>query len=354
MKHIFAAYKRYNANSNDKSVGDCVKRALSFAYSADYDEISRTLNRLKRELNAGYFNSPIVFKTFLKNNGAKQITDLPKGEDRLSEQEFCDTYKSGTYILLTGPKDKNYSTHMVCIMNGDIYDSWNSSKYAVVEAFEIPNAKNVVEDIVWEDIETEMNSFADAYLYKVNQKYKDWFRVWRAPGYRRNDLTYNMQFRLLTSKDLPKESDLYANQEYSKRIIVKLNPKMNKDQNLKSLQPKLKERLYNWLYEFEKDYRDTKAIANMETHPNYAKDQWSRKDLLKLPAWCRPYVRSFFWSPNSKYSYEEYRVRLQALPDDPYVDDLGDIIVFEEDTLKDLKTALENYHKDFSRPGYHF
>ena len=49
MKILAAILKRYNANTRDSNVGDCVKRSLSVAFRTDYDEVSRELNRIKRD-----------------------------------------------------------------------------------------------------------------------------------------------------------------------------------------------------------------------------------------------------------------------------------------------------------------
>ena len=58
MKILAAILKRYNANTRDSNVGDCVKRSLSVAFRTDYDEVSRELNRIKRDIGGIVFNKP--------------------------------------------------------------------------------------------------------------------------------------------------------------------------------------------------------------------------------------------------------------------------------------------------------
>lgn len=353
MITVEAAFNRYNANSKDDRVGDCVKRALSFAYGMDYNEVGRELNRLK-SAGAAY-NNLATFSKFLKNHGAEWMKSSSTGEREykgLTEEEFSQKYNTGIYVVLSGPKDKSYSTHMCCIFNGDIIDSWNSSNYIVYDAWAVKGVDDTVTEVDWDDIEDDINAFIDTYLQQVNNKYSEWFTVNREPGYEVDRLTYNMKF-ILTTGDLPQESDYYPNKKYMKRVVVKINPRFDAEKNLEVLKPKLKQSVYDWLYPYQKDMRDTKAIANIQN--DRFKDTYDKKMLLKLPEWIRPYVTYFWWNDRPWSSYwNSYELKFKALPDDPYVEDRGDIVRIEEENWKDFKAALDAYKKDFSRPGYDY
>lgn len=354
MKSISATFKKYNANAQNKNVGDCVKRALSYAYGLDYNEVSRQLNRIKNEIGSFAFNSFRTWTKFLEDHGARNIGAECKG---MSEAEFCEKFPSGVYILLTGTDKSGCSTHMVCIFNGDIIDSWNSSNYIIYDAYLIPASNVETFDVSWEDVEDDLSTFIDSYIESVNAKYSDWFTVWRASGYKLDNHTYRMVFYLQT-KNLPQESEYYANQKYSKRIVVKLNPRMNIDENIKVLQPKLKQYVYDWLYPYMKDMRDTQAILKMDVsdiNRHIANDTYSRKQLLKLPEWVRPLVLEMWFDPEGKYgSYNKYELRFKALPDDPYKDYRGDQVTIEVDSYKELKDALEAYRQRYARSGYDY
>lgn len=347
---IDAAFHRYNANSQDKNVGDCVKRALSYAYGMDYNEVGRILNRIKNEVGSIAYNVYNTYSRFLKARGA---VPLAKSEyEGMTEDEFCAKHPSGVYILLTGTAKSGHQSHMVCIFNGDIVDSWNSSDYVVYEGWKIPNVSTEVSDVVWEDIEQELNTFIDTYIESINKKYHDWFTVRRAEGYQVNPLTFRMRFYLQTAKNLPQESDYYSNAKYIRRIVVKINPRMNLEENLSSLKQKLKQSVYDWTYPYQKDMRDTLAIQKME-NTKY-KDSWNKKQLLKLPEWVRPLVEYFYVDEIGNYAYKKYELRFRALPDDPNVDYRGDTVSIDVDTYKELKSALDDYKTKFWRPGYDY
>lgn len=346
---IDAAWNKYNANSQNKNVGDCVKRALSFAYGMDYNEVGRQLNRIKNAIGSIAYNYRRTYERFLKDKGAVL---LPKSEyEGLTEDEFAEKHPQGVYILLTGTEKSGHQSHMVCIFNGDIIDSWNSSDYVVYDGWKIPNVSTEISSVEWDDISEDMNNFIDEYLASLNKKYEDWFNAWREPGYQVDLLTYRMKFYVRTNSNLPDESQYYSNKTYMKRIVVKMNPRMSEEANLSTLQKKLKQSVYDWLYPFMKDRKDTQAILKMnDDEALKKKDTWTKKQLLMLPEWVRPLVE-YFWYDTSGSSYTKYEIRFKALPDDPYVEDEGNKIRYETDSYKDLKDMLAAYKEDFTRPS---
>lgn len=351
MIQIYSAWKRYNANSNDRNVGDCVKRSLSFAYGVDYDEISRQLNKIKRKIGSQAFNSYRTYTKFLQDNGAESINI--NAYDTMTEEEFSQKWNQGVYICLTGPENKNYATHMVCIMNGDIIDSWDSSDYVVRSAYEITNVSLETSEVYFEDIEEDLNDFIDKYLYKACRKYEDWFRCWRTQSYFIDETTSKMEFYLET-EDLPNESKYYPDQIYVKRITIKLNPRMDATQNLESLKPKLKQKVYDWIYPFQKDKRDVEAMTKLETHPEYSYWRSDKEKLLKLPSWCRKHVLRFDIADDpSRYVYK-YEVDIEALPGDPNIHTRGDVVEFKANSMKELKQQLDNYKNYYERWAYDY
>lgn len=263
MIKIQADWVKYNANTRNKNVGDCVKRALSYAYGVDYDEISRQLNRMKGETSSDLFNENKNWRRFLYKNKGFMLPD--KDYKGITEAEFCEKYPHGVYVCLTGKKvDK--SSHLVCIFNGDIIDSWNSSNYVVIEAYEIKDTTLDIVEVSWEDIEDPLCTFIDDYIASVNKKWRELFDLSRDPKiYTIDDSTKKMVF-IETTKGLPKSSKYLSYTEYDKYIMIKLNPRMSTEKNLESLKTQLKGRVYNFVYPFEKDIKDSIAIADMETN----------------------------------------------------------------------------------------
>lgn len=337
MINIESAWIKYNANSNNKNVGDCVKRALSYAYGVDYDEIARRLNRLKRDSGYALYNQVGVWQKFLEQNGAIQLEEFVKSS--VTEEEFAENHPRGVYILMTGSQPGTHS-HLVCVLNGDIIDSWNSSNYYVYRAWEIKDASLDVEDVSWEDIQDPLYSYIDKYCESVSQKWGKYFTCWRGETYRIDDSTYRLYFRLDT-KQLPEDSAYPSDAQYAKRIVVKLNPRLSVEKNIESLQTQLKGRVYNWIYPIEKDIRDSEAIQGMKVHKYFDDYTEGRKRLLLLPEWCREYVK-LFQTPEDPWSNGDYYVRIEPLPGD---DDWHSSREFESYSLRVLRKELEDYKK---------
>ena len=82
-------YTFMNPHPKGCLVGDCVKRALTIATGEDYREVSRQLNRIKRELNADKFNSNEVWWEFVNRRGYKAETyQAVKGQKRMNGTQF--------------------------------------------------------------------------------------------------------------------------------------------------------------------------------------------------------------------------------------------------------------------------
>lgn len=108
MKILAAILKRYNANTRDSNVGDCVKRSLSVAFRMDYDEVSRELNRIKRDIGANAFNNLRVVDQFLGRRNTTAWTTIQAGE-RPTVEVFADEHSIGTFLLLSGdPKESQF------------------------------------------------------------------------------------------------------------------------------------------------------------------------------------------------------------------------------------------------------
>lgn len=350
MKPIRADWVRYNANTNNKRVGDCVKRAISFAYGVDYDEISRQLNRLKRRMGGDAYNDPFVFMKFLDDQGAIELDR--QSNTGMTVEEFSNLHTSGVYLILCGPMNESYSNHLVCILNGDIIDSWNSSGYKVNKVWEIRDRSLDVYEVSWEDVIHDLNEYIDPYVLSVNIQYSDWFVCTRKPGYAVDETTYKMEF-IVETQDLPNESAYFSNRRYRHYVVIKVNPRLDIQQNLDSLKPKLKEKLYNWLYNFEKDKKDTLAISNMNLKYEKRFTSSEKKDILKLPEWVREHVRDIYINPYPKSNYDNFELLIDPLPDDPRSDE-DDNVRFTAETLTELKHMLDQYKQDYSRPGYDY
>lgn len=124
-------YTFMNPHPKGCLVGDCVKRALTIATGEDYREVSRQLNRIKRELNADKFNSDEVWWEFVNRRGYKAETyQAVKGQKRMNGERFCESHSKGRYILVM-------AGHLSCCINGVIYDTWDCSSKCVYRSIRV-------------------------------------------------------------------------------------------------------------------------------------------------------------------------------------------------------------------------
>lgn len=120
-----------NPHPKGLMVGDCVKRAITIATGKSYGEVSRELNRLKREIGATKFSSDKVWKRYVKDLGWKKISfPAVAGQPRVRGQEFVSKYPKGTYLL-------NVKRHLVTVVDGVYQDTFDSSGMMIYNAWEV-------------------------------------------------------------------------------------------------------------------------------------------------------------------------------------------------------------------------
>lgn len=110
---------QYSNNPRGRSTGDCVIRALSKALGKSWEEIYAAL--CIQGLQMGdWGNSNPVWDVYLRQNGFSRSflpNDCP---DCYTIVDFAKEHPKGTYIVATG-------THVVAVVDGSIYDTWDSS-----------------------------------------------------------------------------------------------------------------------------------------------------------------------------------------------------------------------------------
>lgn len=114
------SYKNYNANPTNKHVGDCTVRALSKALDCCWEKAYAGL------IVEGYLyydmpSANLVWGSYLRKNGFKRKSIPDDCPDCYTVLDFCKDYPEGVYVLAL-------DRHVVCVIDGDYYDTWDSGK----------------------------------------------------------------------------------------------------------------------------------------------------------------------------------------------------------------------------------
>lgn len=122
------SYKYYNPNPLGLSVGDCTIRAISKIIERDWKTTYLEL------LVQGYkmYDMPSanrVWGELLRSYGFVRRTIPDTCPDCYTVREFCINHPIGKYILGTGE-------HVIAVVDGDYYDSWDSGNEIPVYYFE--------------------------------------------------------------------------------------------------------------------------------------------------------------------------------------------------------------------------
>lgn len=113
-------YVEYNNNPVGRSVGDCSVRAISKAL--DYDWESAYVLLAINGLNMGDMpNSDSVWGATLRQEGFYRKSIPNTCPDCYTAEDFANDHPYGTYVL-------GFGGHVATIIDGVLYDSWNSSQ----------------------------------------------------------------------------------------------------------------------------------------------------------------------------------------------------------------------------------
>jgi len=113
----------YNSNPAGRAVGDCAIRALSKALDVDWETAYLLAT------NAGFNmcdmpSSNSVWGAVLRQHGFYRENISNTCSDCYTADDFCKDHPEGVFVL-------GFGNHVATVIDGNLYDSWNSS-------FEIP------------------------------------------------------------------------------------------------------------------------------------------------------------------------------------------------------------------------
>lgn len=120
-------YQYKNPHPKQLKTKDCVVRAVALAFDKDYLEIRRELNKARNELGFKSYKDPDFLYKYLEKYERVTIRAL-KGRPRIKGEGFAMMYNEGSYIL-------KMAKHVVCVRDGQLLDTWDSSARSVYTAW---------------------------------------------------------------------------------------------------------------------------------------------------------------------------------------------------------------------------
>ena len=125
---VISLYIFLNPNPEKKLVGDCVVRAIAIATEKDWESVYIDL------IVQGYSmhdmpSSNAVWISYLMDKGFTKHLIPDTCPACYTIEDFTRDFPHGTYIVATG-------SHVVAVIDGSFYDTWDSSNEAIIYYFE--------------------------------------------------------------------------------------------------------------------------------------------------------------------------------------------------------------------------
>ena len=115
-----SSWRQFNPNPSGRNVGDCAVRALSAALDVDW-ETAFAMTVKNAFLMDDIQNSNTVIGSILRQHGFRRSVIPNSCPDCYTIEDFAIEHPKGTFVVGTG-------NHVVCVRDGMIMDSWDSSR----------------------------------------------------------------------------------------------------------------------------------------------------------------------------------------------------------------------------------
>lgn len=117
-------YVYYNPSPIEANVGDCTIRALTKALDSDWETVYIDLCVYGYRM-CDMPSANIVWGAYLRDKGFIRRMIPDEYIDSYTVEDFCREHPDGCYVL-------GLSSHVVCVCDGDIYDTWQSGNERVI------------------------------------------------------------------------------------------------------------------------------------------------------------------------------------------------------------------------------
>ena len=110
----------YNPNPTGRRVGDCAVRAVAKALNVDWESAYAMITTDGFQMG-DMPSSNSVWGAVLRQNGFYRQAIPDSCPDCYTAEDFINDNPKGTYVL-------GFGSHVATIIDGKLYDSWDSSK----------------------------------------------------------------------------------------------------------------------------------------------------------------------------------------------------------------------------------
>lgn len=118
-----------NPNPQKKLVDDCVIRALSIILDKPWEFIYDELSDLGREMYEPSISNNVWTRYLLDNGFVRKVIPDTCPDNCYAIWQFTYDHPEGEYILATG-------SHVVAVIDGDYYDTWDSGNEIPIYYFQ--------------------------------------------------------------------------------------------------------------------------------------------------------------------------------------------------------------------------
>lgn len=112
-------WKRFNPNPVNRSVGDCAVRAVAKALNVSWGRAFAMIVANAYQM-ADMPSSNSVWGSVLRQHGFERAVIDNTCPDCYTAEDFCLDHPGGVFVL-------GFGNHVATVVDGDIYDSWDSS-----------------------------------------------------------------------------------------------------------------------------------------------------------------------------------------------------------------------------------
>lgn len=120
-------FVKFNPNPDGLNVGDCTVRAICAATGESWESVHKHLCDLSRAM-CDMPSADRVWWQFLRQNGFSRRRVIDQCPDCYTVADFARDHPRGMYILCP-------QGHVVCVINGDWLDTWDSGETVPIYYF---------------------------------------------------------------------------------------------------------------------------------------------------------------------------------------------------------------------------